>query len=413
MRTFLLTWNLRRWKWDGWDNLAAICEKEKPVEGRWSCGNNKGIKRGDRVFLLRQGSESPGILGAGSVVEGSHEEPAFDDEAKRRMALYVRVSWERAVPVARCLSRETLLKGILRPSLVNTRVGGVEIDAESVTRLEREWARHVGLKQAVVSLAKESSAEETKEEFESRLANIFRKAGCSVVREPRIGDAQPDLLVNTPHGKQILIEARLWPSGEDAMRRAERQVENLRQLSKIEDVFVVLPGLQDSAAKSGVVSDRDIMQVVEAIDAKASEAKLEKWEDYGNTQPLIFAAMPFAPKYNDTFDVAMKPAAITLGMTCERIDHSAKHGDIVKQVTESIDRCVAVFADVSESRPNVLWEAGYAVAKGKPVIQLCSSDLSQLPFDVRNNHTVKYEIGCTHALRQALEAELKNISNLP
>ena len=65
--------------------------------------------------------------------------------------------------------------------------------------------------------------------------------------------------------------------------------------------------------------------------------------------------------------------------------------------------------DVSDSRPNVLHEIGFAEALGKPVIQICSTGTNALPFNVRNNQTIPYSIGQTAKLRKRLESELQKV----
>lgn len=75
----------------------------------------------------------------------------------------------------------------------------------------------------------------------------------------------------------------------------------------------------------------------------------------------------------------------------------------------------AVIVDPSDSRPNVLYEAGYAEALGKPTVQICSTAVTALPFDVRNRPTIAYKKGQTlrlvrllvNQLRGVLESQLK------
>ena len=66
-----------------------------------------------------------------------------------------------------------------------------------------------------------------------------------------------------------------------------------------------------------------------------------------------------------------------------------------------------IIADISESRPNVLHEVGFAEALKIPVIQICSTPINQLPFNVRNNQTIQYSIGQSARLRKKLEERLK------
>jgi hypothetical protein len=126
-----------------------------------------------------------------------------------------------------------------------------------------------------------------------------------------------------------------------------------------------------------------------------------------STEKFVFAAMPYSEQYDDTFLVAMQPAAIVAGAICQRVDHDGRSGDVVQQIKEMIKASILCIADLSESRPNVCYEAGFAGALGKPVIQICSTDVNNLPFILRNNSTFKSKIGQTIKLRKKLEVELK------
>ena len=121
--------------------------------------------------------------------------------------------------------------------------------------------------------------------------------------------------------------------------------------------------------------------------------------------------MPFAAKYDDTFLVAIEPAALANDAVAERVDHSGVAGNVVAQIHARIKSAKLIIADLSESRPNVLHEVGFAEALKKPVIQITSTQANSLPFNVRNNQTLTYSIGQSMRLRNRLEAEIKK--NLP
>jgi nucleoside 2-deoxyribosyltransferase len=97
------------------------------------------------------------------------------------------------------------------------------------------------------------------------------------------------------------------------------------------------------------------------------------------------------------------------GAIAERVDHNGSSGNVVAQIQSMIRAAKVVVADLSDSRPNVLHEVGFAEALEKPVIQICSTATSDLPFNVRNNQTIKYSIGQAAKLGKRLEAELKKM----
>lgn len=117
--------------------------------------------------------------------------------------------------------------------------------------------------------------------------------------------------------------------------------------------------------------------------------------------------MPFSREYDDVFFVSMAHAADSVGATCKRVDREDFEGDVVEEIKRLIRESVAVIADLSEARPNVLYEVGYAHALLKPTVPICSTALGELPFDVRNWNTLEYTRGRTHQLRDPLARRLK------
>jgi nucleoside 2-deoxyribosyltransferase len=119
--------------------------------------------------------------------------------------------------------------------------------------------------------------------------------------------------------------------------------------------------------------------------------------------------MPFASEYDDVFFVAMTHAARSVNAACERIDKEDFVGDIVGEILRRVRGSAAVIADLSESRPNVLYEVGYAHALGIPTVHICSTPLEQLPFDVSHWNTIKYAKGQTVRLKAGLTRRLRTV----
>ena len=65
MNTYLIVWNPKRWTWDYIEESIEQFEKFGRCSERWSCGNAKSIKPGDRIFLIKVGTEPKGIIGSG------------------------------------------------------------------------------------------------------------------------------------------------------------------------------------------------------------------------------------------------------------------------------------------------------------------------------------------------------------
>jgi len=105
----------------------------------------------------------------------------------------------------------------------------------------------------------------------------------------------------------------------------------------------------------------------------------------------------------------MSYAAEQVGAVCDRVDRREFQGNVVDEIHRMIRKSVAVIVDLSESKPNVLYEAGYAHALKKPCVHICSTSLERLPFDVGQWKTTLYHTGQTHKLQKELTQRLKAI----
>lgn len=76
--TFLFTWNPLKWNWTDLQKSIDYLENVGYVVRRWSCGNSKNIKKGDRIFLVRLGEKPRGIMGSGYAKSSYYIAPHWD-----------------------------------------------------------------------------------------------------------------------------------------------------------------------------------------------------------------------------------------------------------------------------------------------------------------------------------------------
>jgi len=131
--------------WKDFDQRVQASSRNEIVEEPWSCGNRQDIQAGDRVFLLRQGPDLPGIIGSGWVTEGSQRGGHWDPVRSRQgqKAWFVGVDWDALLAPENRLPREVLLAGLVNLNLVNAQAGGVLINPEQASSMEKAWRRHV------------------------------------------------------------------------------------------------------------------------------------------------------------------------------------------------------------------------------------------------------------------------------
>jgi 5-methylcytosine-specific restriction protein A len=144
MSTYLLTWNPLKWQWKDLPKRIAEIKRKGFSITDWSCGNNKSIAKGSRLFLLRQGEEPRGIVGAGRAESEPFEEIHWRREKATagRTTMYLMVRWEVLLdPAAEAIfPREWLGEGVLSRVNWNTRISGITIRSEAAEVLEERWA---------------------------------------------------------------------------------------------------------------------------------------------------------------------------------------------------------------------------------------------------------------------------------
>lgn len=155
MGTYLLTWNPQKSAEPKFlKSLDDSVSPAHPLRSRWSCGNNKSILVGDRVFLLRQGKDKPGIVAAGWVTKPSYYDTHWSPEkqSEGRKALYIMADFEDVRPPEQALSKTDLLNDVLPEALLNVACSGPMLSDTIAESLERRWSQHLGVSPRISSL---------------------------------------------------------------------------------------------------------------------------------------------------------------------------------------------------------------------------------------------------------------------
>ena len=165
MRTYLLTWSPQKWPWQDLARRVREIKQQGFATMDWSCGNNKSIAQGDRLFLLRQGAEPRGLVGAGRAASVPYAAIHWRAEKARlgRKTMYVRVRWETLLnPETEAIfPREWLGQGLLSKVNWNTQISGITIHREAADVLERRWAAFLADRGKAFSLFTKAAPDET------------------------------------------------------------------------------------------------------------------------------------------------------------------------------------------------------------------------------------------------------------
>lgn len=157
------------------------------------------------------------------------------------------------------------------------------------------------------------------------------------------------------------------------LRDLLRNLEQYKPASEVDDVDSLrarIANLEEQLSDSSE-SDR------EGGDLDTSEAS------------SVFIIMPFRPEFNDVWKGGIQRAARAEGFNAIRVDMINRSTNITDDIVESIEKCHLAIVDVTDNNPNVMFELGYTLAKGKPNI-IISQSADYLPFDIRNIRTIVY-----------------------
>ena len=100
----------------------------------------------------------------------------------------------------------------------------------------------------------------------------------------------------------------------------------------------------------------------------------------GDLRDEVFVAMPFSEEFLDVWETAIRPAVdedVGGGLTAHRVDATVLSGSVITEILDSVAHARLVLADIS----------------------VCSTG----SWAGQRNGNVMYEVGLTHAIRQATE----------
>jgi hypothetical protein len=122
-----------------------------------------------------------------------------------------------------------------------------------------------------------------------------------------------------------------------------------------------------------------------------------------------FIAMPIDPsdrKLDDVLD-SIKEAARRCGIHAERVDEPQSNERITDRILESIRKAEYVIVDLTGSRPNVFYEAGYAHGLRKIPIYVAAKG-TPLQFDLKDYPVIFFD--SMRELKEGLEARLRGLA---
>ena len=106
-----------------------------------------------------------------------------------------------------------------------------------------------------------------------------------------------------------------------------------------------------------------------------------------------FVIMPFDREFDDVYSsikVNVEDALAGHQVKCFRLDEARPAGRITDRLLREIQAAALCVADLTGNKSNVMWEVGYAMALGKPVV-IITQQLDDLPFDIKDMQSLEYK----------------------
>jgi len=140
--TFLLVWSRKKWDW------VDLPEKKREIQEKgytncpWSCGNNKSISLGDKIFFIRLGKEPKGIFASGIVIKERYEKEHWDKKENRKIGyITVRINVLVDPHTESILPLIFLKSGKLGEMHWESQVSGVRILEDIADEVEKEFSK--------------------------------------------------------------------------------------------------------------------------------------------------------------------------------------------------------------------------------------------------------------------------------
>lgn len=169
--------------------------------------------------------------------------------------------------------------------------------------------------------------------------------------------------------------------------------ESLLEPLGMPEVVIRLKSLEDTV--NDVLSKFESGEIGYEIKAKSSSSN------------SVFIIMPFSDEHIDTYDTIRRAIReANLNLQAERVDEKPGAISITDEIHRSIQNACLVICDLTNERPNVYYELGFAKGINKRLICIARQG-TQLHFDVYGLKTIFFQT--YRELEQKLSNEIKRM----
>ena len=112
--------------------------------------------------------------------------------------------------------------------------------------------------------------------------------------------------------------------------------------------------------------------------------------------PTVFVLMPFHadfdPVYRDLIKSPLEAAGYSVSRADDPGDDDFVHENIYDQIVQNLWDADYIIADLSQFKPNVVYELGIAHTLNKRTIQISQEVHKDTPFDIKSQGVIKYSL---------------------
>ncbi len=148
------------------------------------------------------------------------------------------------------------------------------------------------------------------------------------------------------------------------------------------------PGPVASADFSEEIARKVFALIKADLAAPASKASKKTQATLRDASSLVFVICSFSPDMEPVFE-GMKAAAKKFGLEAKRVKDVIGDYQITSQIMSMIADARLIVADLTDERPNVYFELGYARGLGKTVVT-CARQGTEIHFDVKDWTYIPY-----------------------
>jgi hypothetical protein len=140
---------------------------------------------------------------------------------------------------------------------------------------------------------------------------------------------------------------------------------------------------EDDDEDEGDGTDEDETEVANDDEDDLDEDKDED-DQPQFVENLVFVIMAFHGRDSDAVFAAIKAGCTRIYLKAKRVDENVGSGLIIKEITDLIDDAEFIVCDLTDERPNVYYELGYAhgAENESERILLIAKEGTKLHFDI-------------------------------